>query len=147
MPFDAPVIKTVLPRRCRSMGCSFRLREGWGGLTGKIVRRHVAQVNIAVQRCARVKFGSLQTRSTDARSGLCEESINEQRKKTIPDRGHSRRWHRQGSDAGGPSRRRGGGEKARRRRAFRSFRFRLLRLLRKARPDDAGRLEGKDRQA
>jgi 16S rRNA U516 pseudouridylate synthase RsuA-like enzyme len=34
-------------------------------LIGKIVRRLAAQVNIAVQRCARVKFGSLQTRSTD----------------------------------------------------------------------------------
>ena len=32
-------------------------------------------------------------------------------------------------------------------RAFRSFRFRVLGLLRKARPDDAGRLEGQDRQA
>ncbi len=41
----------------------------------------------------------------------------------------------------------GSREKARRRRAFRSFRFRLLGLLRKARRDDAGGLEGEDRQA
>src|SRR6185503_4786750 len=40
-----------------------------------------------------------------------------------------------------------GGEKTWRRREVRPFRFRFLRLLRKARPDDAGRLEGADRQA
>src|ERR1700724_3061161 len=58
-----------------------------------------------------------------------KESLDEQRKKAIPDRGHSRRRDRQGSGAGGLAGTRGGGEKARRCRAFRSFRLRLLGLL------------------
>src|ERR1700742_3578210 len=106
-------------------------------------------VNIAVQRCTATKFGPLQSDPIKAAAGAArpEESIDEQRQKTIPDRGHSRRWYRQGSGAGRAAGAGGGGKKAWRRRAFRPFRFRILGLLRKARPDDAGRLEEPDRQA
>ena len=119
-------------------------------MSAEIVRPDAPAVNIALQRCAAIKFGPLQSDQISGISGaasVSRKSLDEQRKEDISDRGHSRRRHRQGSDAGGAARHRGGGEKARRCRAFRSFRFRLLRLLRKARPDDAGRLEGQDRQA
>ena len=95
------------------------------------------------------KFGPLQCGSNKAALPAWQvtRKFSMSSKKAIPDRGHSRRRHRQGSDAGGPARAGGSGEKARRRRAFRPFRLRLLGLLREARPDDAGRLEGADRQA
>ena len=50
-------------------------------------------------------------------------------------------------DARGRARAGGRGEEIRLRAAPGPFRFRLLRLLREARPDDAGGLEGADRQA
>ena len=104
-------------------------------------------VNIALQRCAAAQFGPLQSsKQAVSRHGKRLRNLS-MSKKTISDRGHSRRRHRQGSGAGGPARAGGGGEKARRRRAFRSFRLRVLGLLRKARRDDAGGLEGEDRQA
>src|SRR6202020_1384809 len=82
-----------------------------------------------------------------ATRNLSKESLSEQRKKAISDSGHSRRRDRQGSGSGRAAGAGGGCEKARRRRAFRSFRFRVLGLLRKARRDDAGGLEGENRQA
>src|SRR3546814_15857055 len=62
------------------------------------------------------------------------------------DRGHRRRRHRQGGRAGGPARPRGGGGALRPRPSFRRVRVRVVRLLRGARADDAGRLEGADRR-
>ena len=116
-------------------------------LGGRPPRRSTLHCSVA----PRTKFGPLQSGSTRRH---CRHGTEPSRKfsmsnakKAIPDRGHSRRRHRQGSGAGGPARAGDGREKARRSRAFRPFRFRLLGLLRKARRDDAGGLEGQDRQA
>src|SRR5215475_10884077 len=54
-------------------------------------------------------------------SAGAKEDSDERPKQDVSDRGHSRRWHRKGSDAGGSARDRSGGEEARRWRAFRPF--------------------------
>ena len=95
--------------------------------------------------CSLVHCRAIQLAVFPASNLSPKESQDEQ--ENISDRGHSRRRHRQGSGPGRPARARGGREKARRRRAFRPFRLRVLGLLRKARRDDAGGLEGQNRQA
>ena len=61
-------------------------------------------------------------------------------------RSHRRRRHRQGNHARGPARARCRGPQVRHRPAVRPLRFLQLGLLREARQDAAGRLEGPDRR-
>src|SRR6266568_2348846 len=145
MPLEAPVMRTRLPRRCRSMG----YLAGYGGGRSELeLGAGGGQHCTAALRWIGVWFiASPSYGGAEPRPNRCKEPLDEQRKETIPDRGHPRRRDRQGSHAGGTARHRAGCEAARRRRSFRPFRFRLLRLLREAWPDDAGRLEGADRQA
>src|SRR4051794_210 len=96
--------------------------------------------------CSLVHCKAIEKAASAARQKV-RKSRHEQRKKDLPDRGHSRRRYWQGSGAGGPARAGSRREKAWRDRAFRPFRLRLLGLLRKARRDDAGGLEGQNRQA
>src|ERR1700739_3448238 len=129
-----------LPSRWETSG-------GWGRLTSTV---RLPPPKWSTLHCSVAPWRSLvhcnpfQSTALPARP---EGTIDEQREKAISDRGHSRRRYRQGSGAGGLARAGGGGEKARRQRAFRPFRFRLLGLLRKARRDDAGGLEDENRQA
>ena len=64
----------------------------------------------------------------------------------ISDRRHSRRRHRQGSDARRPARARRREQALRHRARVPAHRMGELRLLREARPDDARRLEGATRK-
>src|SRR5262249_51069014 len=67
MPFDAPVIRTRLPRRCRSMGLlAFKEEGGAKKLGGGPSRGQ--PVNTALQRCAQSRFGPLQG---DQTGGTC----------------------------------------------------------------------------
>src|SRR5882757_9869689 len=148
MPFEAPVIRTRLPRKCRSI----ELLACWGKSDEEAPLPSAARPQSSTLHCSVASRRSLVhcnpvKKAPPAAPQDPEDRFDEPIKKTIPDRGHSRRRHRQGSDAGGAARHRDGGEKARRGRAIRSFRLRLVRLLRKAWRDDAGGLEAKDRQA
>src|SRR5258708_7681209 len=78
----------------------------------------------------RAKVWSIAIRSDHLAGGeVIKETLDEQRKKAVSDRGHSRRRHRQGSGAGRAAGAGDGREKAWCQRAFRSFRLRVLGLL------------------
>src|SRR5215475_13366127 len=109
----AAVIRTRLPRRCRSMDFSLLLdgvsEEGRRKWIGGMQPRSTLHCSVAPRRrlvhCRASRIGG-------AIVPASHKEVLDEQQEAISDRGHPRRRHRQGSDARGPARHRDGGEKA-----------------------------------
>src|SRR6201988_2812721 len=101
MPLEAPVIRTRLPRRCRSMGFSLLLdgvsAEGRRKWIGGIPR---GQHCTAALRRGEVWFIAGASSIGGAHGPASHKEVLDEQQEAVSDRGHPRRRDRQGGDAG-----------------------------------------------